>query len=97
MTAAALPALAIAIVPGESIDPRDRGAALGLVMGIAELAGGFAAPALAGLLADRAGLGAALAVAGVCAVGAALLSLGLLETAPRRVRRASSSIQLEAA
>ena len=87
MTAGALPALDISMIPGESVDPRDRGAALGLVMGIAELAGGFAAPALAGVLADRAGLAAALGVAGACAVGAALLSLALVETAPRRVAR----------
>ena len=44
MMAAALPGLAIMMVPGESVDPRDRGAALGLVMGVAELTGGFAAP-----------------------------------------------------
>jgi len=85
MMTAALPSLAIAMVPAESVDPRDRGAALGLVMGVAELAGGFAAPALAGLLANRFGLGATLIVAGACAVGAALISLALIETAPRRV------------
>ena len=98
MMAAALPALAIMMVPAESVDPRDRGAALGLVMGVAELTGGFAAPALAGLLADRAGLGAALCAAGVCAVAAAILSLGLTETAPRRIAsRGLTPIALEAA
>jgi MFS family permease len=98
MTAAAGLGLAIAIIPGESVDPRDRGAALGLVMGIAELVGGFAAPALAGLLADRAGLGAALCVAGVCAVAAAILSLALVETAPRAIAgRGLTPIALEAA
>jgi MFS family permease len=98
MTAAALLALAIIMVPAESVDPRDRGAALGIVMGIAELVGGFAAPPLAGLLANRAGLGAALIVAGACAVGAALLSLALTETAPRRIARLGlTPIVLEAA
>jgi len=46
-----LPQVAIGMIPGESVDPRDRGTALGLVMGCAELAGGFATPSLVGLLA----------------------------------------------
>ncbi len=75
--------VSIAITPGESVRPRDRGAALGLVMGTAELVGGFITPSLAGVLADRAGLEAVLALAGGCAVAAALLSLWLRETAPR--------------
>jgi len=47
------------------------------------LLGGFAAPSLAGLLADRAGLAAALVLAGACAAAASFLSLLLRETAPR--------------
>jgi predicted MFS family arabinose efflux permease len=79
----ALLPVAIGMLPGESVDLRDRGAALGLVMGCAELAGGFVTPSLVGLLADRAGLIMALEIGGGFAVAAALLSLGLRETAPR--------------
>jgi MFS family permease len=81
----ALPFLAIAIVPSESIQPRDRGAAVGLVMGTAEILGGFAAPAITGIVADNTSLLAAPIIAGACALAAALLSLCLQETAPRRV------------
>jgi ACS family hexuronate transporter-like MFS transporter len=81
----ALLPLAIGMIPAESVRLRDRGAALGLVMGVAELAGGFITPSLAGVLADRAGLAAALALAGGCTIAAALLSLWLRETAPRFV------------
>jgi len=91
-----LPHVAIGIVPGESVHARDRGAALGLVMGCAELAGGFVTPSLVGLLADRAGLIMALEIGGGFAVAAALLSLGLQETAPRfTTRRASLQVALE--
>lgn len=78
-----LPHLMIGIIPGESVAVGDRAAATGLVMGTAELLGGFATPSLTGLLADRAGLAAALVLAGACAMAASFLSLWLLETAPR--------------
>jgi ACS family hexuronate transporter-like MFS transporter len=91
-----LPHLMIGIIPGESVAVRDRAAATGLVMGAAELLGGFATPSLTGLLADRAGLAAALILAGSCAAAASLLSLGLQETAPRlQSRRAMTRMALE--
>jgi predicted MFS family arabinose efflux permease len=82
---AALPFLAIAIVPAESAQPRDRGTVVGFVMGTAEIFGGFAAPAVTGVVADYTSLLAAPIIAGACAVTAALLSLCLEETAPRRL------------
>jgi MFS family permease len=88
--------VAIGIAPGESVHARDRGAALGLVMGCAELVGGFITPSLVGLLADRAGLGMALNIGGSFAVAAALLSVCLRETAPRfTTRRAKLQVALE--
>ena len=78
--------LSIGLVPGESVEARNRGTALGIVMATAEIAGGFAAPALAGAVADRAGLAAVLVIAGGCAFTAMLLALGVRETAPRRVQ-----------
>jgi len=83
---AGLPILAIGIVPAESVRPRDRGAACGLVMGTAEILGGFAAPAITGFVADHSSLLAAPIIAGGCALAAGLLSLCLEETAPARLR-----------
>ena len=80
-----LPFLAIAVIPAESAEPRDRGASVGFVMGTAEILGGFAAPAITGVVADHTSLFAAPIIAGGCALGAALLSLCLEETAPRRI------------
>ncbi|MDB5436873.1 MAG: Major facilitator family transporter [Phenylobacterium sp.] len=83
---ASLPQLAIATVPGESVPDRDRGTALGLVQGVSEIVGGLVIVTLAGIAADRFGLAVVPVLAGVCAVGAGLLSLALSETAPRRAR-----------
>jgi MFS family permease len=91
-----LPHLIIGIIPGESVAASDRAAATGLVMGIAELVGGFATPSLGGLLADRAGLAAVLVLAGACAAAASFLSLLLLETAPRfHAPRSAVQVALE--
>lgn len=81
--------MAAGMVAPESVSPKDRAAANALVSGVGEMFGGFAAPSLAGLLADYAGLGAALILGGVCITGASLLSLCLSETAPRLRRGAS--------
>ena len=78
-----LPNLAISMVPGESVPDRDRGTAMGLVMGIAEIVGGLVIVTLAGAAADRFGLAVIPVLAGVCAAGAGLLSMALSETAPR--------------
>jgi sugar phosphate permease len=91
-----LPHLMIGIIPGESVGMRDRAAATGLVMGAAELFGGFVTPSLTGLLTERAGLAAALVLAGACAMAASLLSLWLFETAPRlQSPRATIHVALE--
>jgi MFS family permease len=82
----ALPFVAISIIPAESALPRDCGIASGLVMGTAEILGGFAAPAITGVVADHSSLLAAPIIAGGCALAAGLLSLCLEETAPARLR-----------
>jgi MFS family permease len=82
---AGLPILSLCIVPAESALPRDRGAAVGLVGGTAEIFGGFAAPAITGFVADHTSLLAAPIIAGVCALAAGLLSFFLEETAPTRL------------
>jgi sugar phosphate permease len=70
-------------VPGESTDPGDRTTAIALVMGVAEVLGGFAAPAVTGFAADYFGLVIVPIVAGGAAVAAGVVSLFLTETAPR--------------
>jgi len=79
-----LAVLSIAVIPAESVADCDRGTALGMAMGMAEMLGGFAAPALAGLAADRFGQNILPAVAAGCVMAGALLSFALTESAPRR-------------
>ena len=85
---ALLPILSIGVIPGESVADRDRGTALGLAMGAAEIIGGFAAPALAGLAADRLGQSILPAIAAGCCLAGGLLSLALNESAPQWIRSA---------
>jgi len=89
----ALPHVAIGMAPGESVRPADRGTALGLVMGVAEICGGFGGPSLAGLAADHVGLGVAPVIAGACGLAAAVLSLFLRESAPRRAPALAAALQ----
>ena len=78
------PMLSIAIIPGESVGTRERGAALGLAIAAAEIVGGFAAPPLAGLVADHLGQDVLPPIAAACTLAGALLAFALRETAPRR-------------
>lgn len=73
----------MATIPAESVPAASLGAAIGLVGGVAEVIGGFCGPPVAGVLADRFGLGAPLALMGALAIVSAILALGLVETRPR--------------
>lgn len=77
--------LFMATIPAESVDPRLTATLTGLVMGTGEVLGGVLSPFLAGALADRFGLGAALWLMLVLTVLAGLCALGLVESAPRVV------------
>jgi MFS family permease len=79
--------LFMATIPAETVPRAVMATALGLIMGVGEVVGGFVAPALAGQLSDVFGLGAAMLVSAGAAVVVVLLSLALTETAPARVRR----------
>jgi MFS family permease len=79
--------LFMATIPAETVPRAVMATALGLIMGVGEVVGGFVAPALAGQLSDVFGLGAAMLVSAGAAVVVTLLSLALTETAPARVRR----------
>src|SRR5262249_41522560 len=78
--------LFMATIPSETVDARRLATVLGLIMGLGEGIGGVIAPALAGMAADNFGLAAPMWIMAVLPVFASLLSLGLRETAPRRVR-----------
>ena len=82
---AGLPILSLLVIPAESALASDRGAAVGLVGGTAEILGGFAAPAITGFVADHTSLLAAPIIAGACALAAGLLAMCLKETAPARM------------
>jgi MFS family permease len=79
--------LFMATIPAETVPRAVMATALGLIMGVGEVVGGFVAPALAGQLSDVFGLDAAMLVSAGAAVVVVLLSLALTETAPARVRR----------
>ena len=81
------------MAPGESVRAADRGTALGIVMGVAEVCGGFGGPSIAGFAADHFGLGVTLILAGGCGLAAALLSLFLPESAPRRAPAFAAAVQ----
>ncbi|MEV3909938.1 MFS transporter [Streptomyces canus] len=83
--------LFMATIPAETVPRGALATALGLVMGIGELAGGFLAPVIAGWASDTWGLQAAMYISAAGAVVVVLLSLGLRETAPAVLRRRSAS------
>jgi MFS family permease len=79
--------LFMATIPGETVSHGALATALGIVMGIGEISGGAIAPVIAGIASDAWGLQAAMYIAAGGAAIAALLSLGLHETAPRVLER----------
>jgi len=76
-------------IPSESTSPRLIATAMGLVVGIGEIVGGFAVPPIAGAVADRTSLAAPILIEAGCAVAGGLLAVFLVETAPAKVRARS--------
>ncbi len=74
--------IVLAIIPTETVPRQYLAQTMGFVMGIGELVGGFAAPAIAGWSADVFGLRAPFFIAAGAACIAGLLALLLIETAP---------------
>ncbi|MFV3092046.1 MFS transporter [Pseudomonas sp. GW6] len=89
--------LFMATVPAETVPRGYIATALGLVMGLGELAGGFVAPTVAGFAADRFGLPIVMWISCASALIAAFIALFLRETAPavlqRRGLTSSSALQ----
>jgi MFS transporter, ACS family, hexuronate transporter len=77
--------LVMATIPSESVDPHYRAAAIGRCMGRPEFLGGVLSPFLAGYAADHTGAGLAAPLWIMLGLGlaAAVLALGVRETAPR--------------
>ncbi len=73
-------------IPSESTSPRLIATAMGLVVGIGEIVGGFCGPPLAGWAADQTTLQAPIFIEAGCALIGGLLALGLQETAPAKLR-----------
>jgi MFS transporter, ACS family, hexuronate transporter len=78
--------LFMGIIPSETISRRYAATAMGLIVCVGELVGGFAAPILAGWIADRTSLAAPLMVTGVLVLTSGLLACFLKETAPAKIR-----------
>ena len=79
--------LFMATIPAETVPRAVIATALGLIMGLGELIGGFVAPTIAGFAADRFGLSIVMWMSCGGALLAAFLSLFLKETAPALVAR----------
>lgn len=85
--------LFLATIPAETVGIAHAGRAIGLVIGVGEVAGGFLAPMVEGYAADRFGAQAPFLIASAAAAIASLLSFALKETAPLKGRRARLSPQ----
>jgi MFS transporter, ACS family, hexuronate transporter len=79
--------LFMATVPSETISPAYMATALGFIMGVGEVVGGFGGPGIAGMAADTLGPSAPFWITAVACVIASGLALFLDETAPRIVGR----------
>ncbi|MGC5703293.1 MFS transporter [Pseudomonas sp. NFXW11] len=79
--------LFMATIPAETVPREVMATALGLIMGIGELVGGFVAPTVAGFAADRFGLSIVMWMSCGGALLAAVLALFLKETAPAVLAR----------
>jgi fucose permease len=77
----------MATIPGETVSHGALATALGIVMGVGEIAGGAIAPVIAGAASDAWGLQSAMYMSAGGAVIVVLLSFGLQETAPRVLLR----------
>lgn len=77
----------LATIPAETVGAAHAGRAIGLVIGVGEVAGGFLAPMLEGYAADSYGARAPFLIASAATLLAALLSCALKETAPLAMRK----------
>jgi MFS family permease len=81
--------LFMSTIPAETVPREVMATALGMIMGVGELVGGFVAPTVAGFAADQFGLSIVMWISCGGALLAAGLSLLLKETAPGVLQRRS--------
>jgi MFS family permease len=81
----------IGVIPAESLPARYAATAMGLVMGVGEVVGGFVAPTIGGRAADLTTLAAPFQLSIACAFVATILCLFLRETAPIKTGAAAPS------
>jgi MFS family permease len=79
--------IVLATIPSETVPRQYLAQTMGFVMGIGELVGGFAAPAIAGWSADTFGLHAPFLIAAGAAFFASIIAFLLIETAPAIVNK----------
>jgi predicted MFS family arabinose efflux permease len=79
--------LFMGLVPAETLGHAKAATAMGLVVGIGELSGGFLGPLIGGRLADTYGLQAPLLIQGAMALIAGFVAFALVETNPRVLAR----------
>ncbi len=80
--------LFMGVIPGESIPRKYAATAMGLVVFVGEVAGGFGLVTLAGRIADLTHLSGAILTQALCGAIGCILCLFLVETAPARSRAA---------
>jgi MFS transporter, ACS family, hexuronate transporter len=81
--------LYMGVIPGETISRRYAATAMGLVVCVGEVVGGFGITSVAGPLADAWSPAIPVLIQAACAIAGGLLCLFLVETAPVRVSTAS--------
>lgn len=83
--------LFMATIPAETVSAARVASALGLIMGVGELFGGFVTPTIAGFAADVYGLQIVMWIAAAGSLIATLLSFFLTETAPVKNKAAEEA------
>jgi MFS family permease len=84
--------IVLATIPSETVPRQYLAQTLGIIMGIGEIIGGFAAPAIAGWSADKFGLQAPFFIAAAASLIAGLIGFLLIETAPAKIKKGKSDI-----
>jgi MFS transporter, ACS family, hexuronate transporter len=82
--------LFMGVIPGETISRKYAATAMGLVVCVGEVVGGFGITSLAGKLADLSSLTTPVLLMVVCAAIGGALCFFLVETAPAKVRAAAA-------
>jgi predicted MFS family arabinose efflux permease len=84
--------LFMGVVPGETLGHARAATAMGLVVAVGELSGGFLGPLVGGALADRFSLEAPLLMQGAFALLAGVVAFALVETNPRVLARRTGGV-----